>query len=328
MHCYQARANIRFLAGWHVHRQTSTPLVAGFVGWLASSSHQASVGGVSITTHFYHQPHISSTLFSITINNYLHTCFLRLLLSYRSPTRFTAACKNASHPYINLLSNPIPRTNTRQNKKRKRKTRRPSTMSSSQTLTSPPSQTPSAPTPTPTTTITTSPQPQSPSSTPPLSTLWWNTTLPPSQHTPTCPTYLLYAHSHAKERANLSTPDSQFERQSWPAVRALVAANRLDKFTRVPSELRRYRMWMEGVVREYGSVMRFVLDERLGWGEGEVGKAEGGFGNEGAYSVLSSWSCRFCRKKERKNHLQSLVSCRILPCFHRSASLHASILPP
>jgi hypothetical protein len=56
----------------------------------------------------------------------------------------------------------------------------------------------------------------------------------------------------------------------------------------VPSELRRYRQYTEKLVREYGSVMRFVLDERLGWRDGECG---GGRFDEGGgmyFFVLSS----------------------------------------
>jgi len=113
--------------------------------------------------------------------------------------------------------------------------------------------------------------PKTPSNTP-LSTLWWNTNLPPHDHTPACPPYLTYALTHPKERANLSTLDADFKRLTWPEVRAHVAANRLDQFTRVPSELRRYRQYTEKLVREYGSVMRFVLDERLGWRDSRAGE--------------------------------------------------------
>jgi hypothetical protein len=104
-----------------------------------------------------------------------------------------------------------------------------------------------------------------------LSTLWWNTNLHSHDHTPACPPFLTYALAHPKERANLSTLDADFKRQTWPEVRAHVAANRLDQFTRVPSELRRYRQYTEKLVREYGSVMRFVLDERLGWRDSRFG---------------------------------------------------------
>lgn len=134
-------------------------------------------------------------------------------------------------------------------------------MSSSQTLTTP--------TPAPT-------QPHAPTD---ISTLWWNTNLPASQHTPACPSYLLYALDHAKERANLSTLDADFVLQPWPQVRANVAANRLDQFVRVPSDLRRYRQYTDKLVREHGSVMRFVLDCRLGWTDSRAG--EGRFGDEG-----------------------------------------------
>lgn len=138
-------------------------------------------------------------------------------------------------------------------------------------MTSIPSQTLTTTTTCHTTTPLSSPKPS-------LSTLWWNTNLPPTDHTRACPPYLTYALTHPKERANLSTLDADFKRLTWPEVRAHVAANRLDQFTRVPSELRRYRQYTEKLVREYGSVMRFVLDERLGWKDGESGggRFEGG----------------------------------------------------
>jgi len=120
-----------------------------------------------------------------------------------------------------------------------------------------------------------------------LSTLWWNLSLPAHAQTPTCPSYLLYATHHPKELKNLSTPDALFTRQTWPQVRSLIAANRLDQFTRVPSELREYRKWTEGVVREYGSMMRFILEERLGW-KGEIGTGEGRFGRKGMVATSNS----------------------------------------
>jgi hypothetical protein len=139
------------------------------------------------------------------------------------------------------------------------------------------------------TTTTTTTTPSSPKQPPSLSTLWWNTNLPSTDHTPACPPYLTYALTHPKERANLSTLDADFKRLSWPEVRAHVAANRLDQFTRVPSELRRYRQYTERLVREYGSVMRFVLDERLGWRDSRAG--EGRF-DEGGGMYLSMF-CLF-----------------------------------
>jgi hypothetical protein len=131
----------------------------------------------------------------------------------------------------------------------------------------------------------------------PASTAWWNTNLPPAEQTPTCPSYLLYATHHQKERSNLATPDALFTRKTWPEVRSLVAANRLDQFTRVPSELRQYRKWTEKIVREHGSMMRFILEERLGWA-GSKGEVEGRFGCKGTaihsinfHRVLRSLDC-------------------------------------
>jgi hypothetical protein len=39
----------------------------------------------------------------------------------------------------------------------------------------------------------------------------------------------------------------------------------VDKFHRVPSDLRRYRQFTHRLVKEYGSIMNFIVDERLQW---------------------------------------------------------------
>lgn len=74
-------------------------------------------------------------------------------------------------------------------------------------------------------------------------------------------------------------------------------------------------MWTEGVVREYGSVMRFVLGERLGWGEGEVGMAEGGFGNEGAYPCYLLGLVDFTERKKNYLHFWSRVASFLASSF-------------
>lgn len=122
---------------------------------------------------------------------------------------------------------------------------------------------------------------------------WWNTNLPPSQHTSTCPPYLEYALHNLKDRTILSTPDALYTPQTWPEVQSLIRENRLDLFQRVPSELRLYREFCADVGERYGSVREFVVRERLGWegdgggvraeGEGENGDGDGHgmFGNSG-----------------------------------------------
>lgn len=44
-----------------------------------------------------------------------------------------------------------------------------------------------------------------------------------------------------------------------------VGADRVDKFHRKPSELRRYRQFTHHLIKEYGSIMTFMLSERLKW---------------------------------------------------------------
>ncbi|CZT22087.1 uncharacterized protein RCC_07956 [Ramularia collo-cygni] len=113
-----------------------------------------------------------------------------------------------------------------------------------------------------------------PSQTRPLNTLWWNTNLPKHLQTPTCPAYLQYAFDNAKDRAVLSTPDALYRRQTWPEVQELIRQNRLQDFTRVPSELRAYREFCSDIEQGYGSILNFILKERLRW-ELESADADG-----------------------------------------------------
>lgn len=53
-------------------------------------------------------------------------------------------------------------------------------------------------------------------------------------------------------------------------VRPPAETNRIDRFQRVPSDLRKYLEYTARIKAEYGSVMRFVVKERLCWGDGDV----------------------------------------------------------
>ena len=46
-------------------------------------------------------------------------------------------------------------------------------------------------------------------------------------------------------------------------------SNRVDKFHRMPSELRRYRQFTHRLEKDYGSIMNFIVNERLKWGSME-----------------------------------------------------------
>lgn len=98
--------------------------------------------------------------------------------------------------------------------------------------------------------------------------------------------------SNQKDQDILSTPDAQYVRQSWDEVRRIVRENRIDEFMRVPSDLRLYREYCFKLKREYGSVMSFVLKERLGWEESEMEAEENGerFGDESELTISSNMS--------------------------------------
>ncbi|KAE9581090.1 hypothetical protein CGMCC3_g3207 [Colletotrichum fructicola] len=94
---------------------------------------------------------------------------------------------------------------------------------------------------------------------------YWQVNVPPEHRTEECPEGL--RNLSAKDVGILSTPDAEYVPQSWETVRRFVATNRLDLFQRVPSELRRYRLFIHQLIQEHGSVMNFVLRRRLGWEE-------------------------------------------------------------
>lgn len=47
-------------------------------------------------------------------------------------------------------------------------------------------------------------------------------------------------------------------------------SNDIGKFQRLPSDLRKYLEWLYYIKQKYGSVMDFVLNERLHWEQGEL----------------------------------------------------------
>ncbi|EPS30382.1 hypothetical protein PDE_05333 [Penicillium oxalicum 114-2] len=92
--------------------------------------------------------------------------------------------------------------------------------------------------------------------------------VPRSQWTATCPPFL--RDQSLKNMQCLATPDHQYQRQSWKHVQEIIRTNRIDQFQRVPSELRKYLEYIDRIKAQYGSVMRFVVTERLRWGNGAL----------------------------------------------------------
>lgn len=92
---------------------------------------------------------------------------------------------------------------------------------------------------------------------------YWNVNVPEHLRTAECPDFL--GTLNEKDRGIISTPDSDYEIDSWAVARQKVAQNKLDLFQRKPSDLRRYLAFTWKLKQNYGSVMNFILSERLGW---------------------------------------------------------------
>ncbi|KAK3905850.1 hypothetical protein C8A05DRAFT_12360 [Staphylotrichum tortipilum] len=92
---------------------------------------------------------------------------------------------------------------------------------------------------------------------------YWQVNIPPDLRTASCPDFLL--HISLKDRGIISTPDSHYTPDSWSTVQHKVAQNRLELFQRLPSDLRSYLGFTWKLRQDYGSVMNFILTQRLGW---------------------------------------------------------------
>ncbi|KAL9019259.1 MAG: hypothetical protein Q9185_003433 [Variospora sp. 1 TL-2023] len=107
----------------------------------------------------------------------------------------------------------------------------------------------------------------------------------PEEHWPAeCPDFLL--NLSERDQKLVGTRDQDYERLTWPQVRKVIGMyiqtvdpgaqltrqedNQLDQFVRVPSDLRRYFEYNAMVKTEHGSVMDFVVKERLKWGNQEA----------------------------------------------------------
>ncbi|KAK3694982.1 hypothetical protein B0T22DRAFT_507921 [Podospora appendiculata] len=92
---------------------------------------------------------------------------------------------------------------------------------------------------------------------------YWQVNVPPHERTATCPDFLVNV--SPKDRGILSTPDSQYTPDTWASAQHKVASNQLNLFQRTPSELRLYLAFAWAIKRDYGSVLDFILTQRLRW---------------------------------------------------------------
>ncbi|KAI8932366.1 hypothetical protein NX059_010556 [Plenodomus lindquistii] len=92
---------------------------------------------------------------------------------------------------------------------------------------------------------------------------FWNVNIPPELQTRECPDFL--KDCGEKDRRIIGTRDEEYRMLEWEEVKEIIRTNTVDKFHRLPSELRRYREFLTNLIEDYGSVIKFIVDERLKW---------------------------------------------------------------
>jgi hypothetical protein len=116
---------------------------------------------------------------------------------------------------------------------------------------------------------------------------YWQVNVPEKDRTAECPEFL--RNVNAKDLGILSTPDSEYHILTWQEVQDRVAANRLDLFQRIPSGLRRYRRFLWEIMEKYGTVMNFIMTQRLHWPEPIIARAGPFESDEDIKTLYNDW---------------------------------------
>lgn len=92
---------------------------------------------------------------------------------------------------------------------------------------------------------------------------FWQVNIAPEDREDECPPYL--QNLSAKDVEIIGTRDEDYRVKTWNEVVTIVQSRRLQDFQRRPSDLRRYRAFVWRLTRKWGSVMEYLLRERLHW---------------------------------------------------------------
>ncbi|KAI5301004.1 hypothetical protein KEM56_002044 [Ascosphaera pollenicola] len=68
-----------------------------------------------------------------------------------------------------------------------------------------------------------------------------------------------------EDRKRFQERDEDFVYQTWDDIKNIIAQNNLAALRRTPSELRKYRVWSANIKMQYGSVVNYIVRERLHW---------------------------------------------------------------
>lgn len=113
---------------------------------------------------------------------------------------------------------------------------------------------------------------------------YWQVNVPSEDREEECPEYL--QNLSDKDVGILATRDQNYHAQSWDRVADIVRSGRLQDFRRWPSDLRRYREFVWRVKRDKGSVLEYMLTERLHWTQPIVPRSRTPFHCEDDFKIL------------------------------------------
>ncbi|KAI5287015.1 hypothetical protein KEM55_000104 [Ascosphaera atra] len=68
-----------------------------------------------------------------------------------------------------------------------------------------------------------------------------------------------------EDRLRLSQSDEEYKCHDWDDIKDIIARNALHRLRRKPSDLERYLEWSQDIKRRYGTVARYICEERLKW---------------------------------------------------------------
>lgn len=113
---------------------------------------------------------------------------------------------------------------------------------------------------------------------------FWQVNIQSDEREEECPEPL--QNLSAKDMGIIGTRDEDYCVQSWEQVVDIVRSGRLQDFGRWPSELRMYREFVWKVKQDRGSVMEYMLTERLHWEQPIVSRSRRPFEHEDDFRIL------------------------------------------
>lgn len=113
---------------------------------------------------------------------------------------------------------------------------------------------------------------------------FWQVNIAPEHRQNDCPPAL--RNLSAKDVGIIGTRDEDYHIQTWDEVVDIVRSNRLQDFRRWPTDLRRYREFIWRLNQEWGSVMEYMLSERLHWTVPVTPRSSKPFEHEDDFKIL------------------------------------------